>query len=96
MKNFAIIPIKSQSTRVLNKNFRVLKDKPLWKWTLDKIIETNLFEKIYISTDKIELFDSFNYKNIVLHKRNMKLCKNHVHSIDVVFDVLKENKIDIS
>ena len=92
MKHFAIIPVKAKSTRVLNKNFRVLKDKPLWKWTLDKLIETKLFDKIFLSSDMIESFNISNYKNVILHNRSKKLCTGNIHAIEVVFDVLKKNK----
>ena len=37
MKIVAIVPIKSQSKRVKNKNFKKINGKPLYKYLLDKL-----------------------------------------------------------
>ena len=37
MKVAATIPIKSNSTRVKNKNFKLLGDKPLYQYIIDQI-----------------------------------------------------------
>ena len=46
MKIVAIVPIKSQSKRVKNKNFKKINGKPLYKYLLDKLKFTN-FNEIY-------------------------------------------------
>ena len=54
MKTIAIIPIKSRSERVKNKNFRTVSDKPLYKHLLDKLPDSR-FDEIYIDSDSLEL-----------------------------------------
>ena len=50
----AIIPIKKKSTRVPNKNFKIVNGKPLYRYLLDRLHKTN-FNKIYIDTDSKEI-----------------------------------------
>ena len=46
-----LIPIKKNSKRLKNKNFLLLKNKPLFKWTTDFAKKHFKKEKILISTD---------------------------------------------
>ena len=88
--NIAIVPMKSISKRVKNKNFRLLKDKALWRWTVDTIIESDLFDRIFLSTDNVNLIKDFNYENVEKIKRPEELCQPNIHAIDVVFHILNQ------
>lgn len=55
MRNVAIIPARSGSKRVKNKNIRILSGKPLISWTIESTINSGLFEKIIVSTDSEEI-----------------------------------------
>ena len=91
MKNIGILPIKSNSKRLTNKNFRNLCGKPLWRWTFDILLESKLFDHIFLSSDDITLLDNPNLKNVSLVKREKNLCQSNVHAIEVVFDILKNH-----
>ena len=54
MKTVAIIPIKEKSERVPGKNFRMIGEKPLYKYLLDKL-ENCHFDEIYIDSDSDEI-----------------------------------------
>ena len=55
MKIIAIIPIKTKSTRVKRKNFvKIIKNKPLYKYFLEKIKLCN-FDEIYVDSDSREI-----------------------------------------
>ena len=54
MKIVAIVPIKSRSTRVKNKNFRKINGKPLYTFLLNKLAKCN-FDEIYIDSDSEEI-----------------------------------------
>ena len=54
MKIVVIFPIKSQSKRVKNKNFKKVNGKPLYKYLLDKLKFTN-FNEIYVDSDSLEI-----------------------------------------
>ena len=54
MKTVAIIPIKKRSTRVPNKNFRIVNKKPLYAYLLEKIKKCN-FDEIFVDSDSSEI-----------------------------------------
>lgn len=59
-KIVALIPARSGSERIKNKNITLLNKKPLLSYSIIEAKKTNLFEKIIVSTD------SMKYKNIAL------------------------------
>jgi len=50
-KSIALIPARSGSKRVPNKNVRTLGGKPLLYFTIKSAIESNLFSEVIVSTD---------------------------------------------
>ena len=54
MKTVAIIPIKSHSKRLRNKNFKIINGKPLYRYLLDKLHKCN-FDEIYVDSDSKEI-----------------------------------------
>ena len=59
MKTLAIVPIRSGSTRVKNKNIRLVDGKPLFSYTVDKLLKISSVDDITITTDSLE------YKELV-------------------------------
>ena len=51
MKNIAIIPARSGSKGVRDKNIRPLKGKPLMAWTIEAAAGSGVFDEIMVSTD---------------------------------------------
>ncbi len=95
MSNIAIVPLRTGSKRVPNKNFRNLEGKPLWKWTVDILQKSNLFEFIILSSENLNILKIDNYKNVRLHERREELSMDNIHTIDVVFDILENSDISI-
>lgn len=50
----AIIPARSGSKGIKNKNIKLLNGKPLIQYTIDAAIESKIFNEIYVSTDSEE------------------------------------------
>ena len=59
MTNYAFIPFRSGSTRLKNKNFKKLKNRPLVYWTIKIAILSNKIDKVILSTDSIDYFKRF-------------------------------------
>ena len=55
MKICATIPIKSNSTRVKDKNFKLLGDKPLYQYIIDHCLQAECFDSIYVDTDSEDI-----------------------------------------
>lgn len=51
MENLAIIPARSGSKGLPDKNIRPLEGKPLLAWSVDAARQSGLFSEIYVSTD---------------------------------------------
>ena len=51
MKNIAIIPARSGSKGVKDKNIRLLGGKPLMAWSIEAALESREFDEVMVSTD---------------------------------------------
>ena len=94
MKIVAIIPIKTQSKRVKNKNFRIVGKKPLYKHLLDKLKKTD-FNEIYIDSDSKEIEKYCNTMEYKFIKRLPKLAKDNANGNDLLNYHSKIIKADI-
>tara|TARA_Y100001963_G_scaffold145148_1_gene218344 strand:- start:135 stop:773 length:639 start_codon:yes stop_codon:yes gene_type:complete len=85
------IPIKEQSERVLNKNFRQLNGIPLWKHCVKKL---NKY-KVYIDTDSDKIIKECQiYNNVTAYKRDNKLLGHNTPVTDLIKNFI--NKFDIN
>lgn len=90
MKRLAIIPARSGSKGLPDKNIRSMKGKPLMAYSIEAARDSGLFERIYVSTDSEE------YKEIaeawgaeVPFLRPESLAGDTVSSWDVVKQALE-------
>lgn len=89
MKNIAIIPARSGSKGLKDKNIRKLNGKPLMVYTIEAAEKSGLFEKIIVSTD------SQKYAEIAIEAgaevpflRDEKNATDHASSWNVVEEVI--------
>ena len=83
MKVAATIPIKSNSTRVKNKNFRLLGGKPLYEYIIDHCIQAECFDDIYVDTDSAEINSYCTENQIICIKRKPELTLDTANGNDV-------------
>ena len=92
------IPARSGSTRIKNKNIRLICKRPLVYWTIFKALKSNQFDKIIFSSDSLEYYnklirylkkDKLNYKNLIFDKRDIK----HAKTKSKIFDYIKTDLI---
>ena len=55
MKNIAIIPARGRSESVLNKNIKILGDKPLITYTIETALKCKSIDRVIVSTDSEEI-----------------------------------------
>tara|TARA_R100000152_G_C6770743_1_gene197032 strand:+ start:266 stop:913 length:648 start_codon:yes stop_codon:yes gene_type:complete len=88
------IPIKHSSQRVPKKNFRNFNGEPLYKHSLLKYSE---FE-VYVDTDSEQIIYEINndsrFKNVTVYKRDNKLIGHEVSVCDLIKNFI--SKYDIS
>lgn len=95
MKNYSkfisIIPIRSGSKGLPNKNILSLKGIPLYKHTLFQ--SQRIIPKTLISTDIETVFNEENRENTRVLRRPKKLCGDSVEMRDVLLDIFKEHDL---
>ena len=90
MKKIAIIPARSGSKGLPNKNILMLGNKPLIAYTIEAALKSNEFERVIVSTDSLE------YKYIAekfgaeVFMRSEELSNDKASSFVVIEDVLKK------
>ncbi|PSW42968.1 cytidylyltransferase domain-containing protein [Photobacterium leiognathi] len=90
LKKIAIIPARSGSKGLPNKNILMLLDKPLIAYTIEAAKQSGIFERVIVSTDSLE------YKNIAeqygaeVILRDERLASDTATSFMVIEDVLKK------
>lgn len=86
----AIIPARSGSKRIINKNIKIFNHKPMIYWTIKALRKTNLFKHIFISTDSFkyaELVKKYDVLSPFL--RSKKLSDDMTATLPVIQDAIK-------
>ena len=90
IKRLAIIPARSGSKRIKNKNIKSFLGKPLIEYSLDACIKSKLFSKIFVSSDEKKILEIARKKKIIINTlRPKKLSSDKVTLISVIKHVIK-------
>ena len=89
MKTIAVIPVKHESERVRQKNFRPFDgDRSLLDIKIDQLKKANIFDEIYISSDSPEARKCSVDHGVKFIERDISLCNNVTPWSDVIFEVV--------
>lgn len=86
-----IIPARSGSKRLANKNILPYKGKPLLHHTVKTALSSDLFTKIIVSSDDEWYLDIAVNAGAFPHKRNPEYATDSSTVVDVCLDVLDQN-----
>ncbi|TNH06293.1 acylneuraminate cytidylyltransferase family protein, partial [Pasteurellaceae bacterium Phil11] len=89
MKRIAIIPARSGSKGLPNKNVLLLEGKPLMAYTIEAAIESKEFDKIVVSTDSEEYRDLISNYPIDVIIRDKSISGDSSSSFVVIKDALE-------
>ena len=78
------IPIKNNSSRVPNKNLRLLRGIPLYRYDLDTVINSKVFDDVFVDTDSEDVKNYCIEKNINIIDRDPKLLKDSANGNDLL------------
>ena len=93
VKRLAIIPARSGSKRIKDKNIKLFKKQPIINYTLALCKKSKMFNKIHISTDSDQIKKIVKKKGFSIDfMRPKKLSKKNIPLIDVAKFVFKEYK----
>ncbi len=88
----AIVPIRSRSKRIKDKNIKLFNGKPLFYWCLHELNASSI-ERIIISTDSqyyIERIKEFNFDKVECSLRSEKNATDTATSEDVLIEVIEK------
>jgi len=94
MKPIAIIPARGGSKRLPRKNILPLNNKPLLAHVIDIALNSNIFEKVIVSTEDEEIARVAGEFGAEVFIRNSKLAQDSSTVVEVCLDVLREYKVD--
>ncbi len=93
--NIAIIPARKNSQRIINKNIKIFKRRPIIYWSINAALKSKLFKEVFVSTDSEKIAKvAIKYGAKVLYPRPSKLSDSYSTIIDVIKFEIKnlENK----
>ena len=94
MINLAVIPARAGSTRLKNKNISILNGKPLICYTIEAVIDSELFDTILIATDSQAIIDiSKEYKQVYAYRRN-KFIDEKSTVLEAMLEIFYEFEYD--
>ena len=92
--NIAIIPARSGSRRIKNKNIKIFNKKPVIYWSIKAAKESKIFDRIIVSTDSKKIAKISNrYGAETPFIRKKKLAQDIISTVDVVRDAIKNANI---
>ncbi|WP_429147728.1 cytidylyltransferase domain-containing protein [Aeromonas rivipollensis] len=91
MKKIAIIPAKSSSSRVNNKNFRPFHgDKSLLEIKIEQCISSMAFDDIYVSSDSTDCSEIASKYGVRFIERDIKYCIDDTPWSEVLIAILEQ------
>ena len=91
MKNLAVIPARSGSKGLVDKNIKMLNGKPLLAFTIEAAKKSRLFDEIFVSTDSKKYVEiAKEWGASVPFLRGQNLATDTASSWDVVKDAIKK------
>ena len=85
----ALLPMKKNSERIKNKNFRLFHNKPFFYWILQKLIFLDEVELIVINTDYKNImndFDILKNKKILIRERPKEICGHDISMNKIILN----------
>lgn len=95
MKVVAFLPAKGTSTRIESKNVKLLDGKPLLLYTLEKLIDCDFIDEVYLDSESEEILDyaaQLNCKKII---RESKYANNSTDGHQLFYNEAKHVDADI-
>ena len=91
MSRILIIPARSGSKRIKNKNVKKIGGKPIISWTIRTAKKSKLFDEIHVSTDSAKIISIVEKLSLkVRFKRNKLLSGDNVPLMDVFNFIIKK------
>ena len=95
MKVVAFLPAKGTSERIESKNMKLLNGKPLFLNTLEKLVECDFIDEVYLDSESDEILNYANYLEYIPLKRDIKLASNKTDGHQMFYNEVSQVEADI-
>ena len=93
--NLAVIPARGGSKRIKKKNIKLFNKQPIILFTIKKLLDSNLFDRIIVSTDSNEVIDICKNYKVEIIIRPKELSDDYTSTNEVVKHALATNHNNI-
>ncbi len=93
--SIAIIPARQGSMRVPGKNKSLFGNKTLVAHAIEQAIDSNVFDRIIVTSDDNQIIDIARSYNTVVLERNKLLSSDNATLLDVIRDVIEHESIPV-
>ena len=93
--NLAVIPARGGSKRIKKKNIKLFNKQPIILFTIKKLLDSNLFDRIIVSTDSNEIIDICKNYKVEIIIRPKELSDDYTSTNEVVKHALEINHNNI-
>jgi len=94
-KIVAVIPAKSCSERVKNKNIRLIDGEHLVVRAIRRALDSHIFDEVWLDTDSEEIAALCNHLNCKVMMRDKKLASNKIDGNQLLLNEIKHINADI-
>jgi len=95
LKIIGMIPARLGSTRVKNKNLRMIDGKPLIQYVVDTALQSKLLDEIYINSEATIFKSIADKAGICFYHRDSELSTNNATNDDFSLDFINNVECDI-
>ena len=95
MKVVAFLPAKGTSERIESKNMKLLNGKPLFFYTLKKLVECDFIDEVYLDSDSDEILNYAPYLGYKPMKRKAELATNKTDGHQLFYNEVVQVEADI-
>ena len=88
MRRIAIIPARSGSKGLKDKNVLMINGKHMMVYTIEAALESNMFDKIIVSSDSLYYGEIAKKSGAIFHHRDNNLALDNTPTFDVIKDIL--------
>ena len=95
MRVVAFLPAKGTSERIQNKNTTVMDGKPLFLYTMEKLMKCEFIDEVYLDTESDKIFEMAQYTGCRYLKRDPALADNRTDGHQLFYNEAKKVDADI-
>lgn len=95
MKVVAFVPAKGSSSRIESKNVKLLDGKPLFLYTLEKLMQCDFIDEVYLDTESEEIIALASEVPCKIMRRDPALASNKTDGHQLFMNEVKHTNADI-